>query len=109
MRWRWVKAGVLSAVLVAVGAVAPASATSSAPAGGSAAPPHVSEAFTLVVGTVLAPPNAVLGADNRRHLAYELQLLNVAPFPVTLNRSTRWTPAPARCWARSATPRWPRW
>jgi hypothetical protein len=86
MRWRWVKAGVLSAVLVAVGAVAPASATSSAPAGGSAAPPHVSEAFTLVVGTVLAPPNAVLGADNRRHLAYELQLLNVAPFPVTLNR-----------------------
>jgi hypothetical protein len=86
MRWQWVKAGILSAVLVAVGAVAPASASSPAPVGGSAAPPNLNEAFTVLVGTVLAPPNPVLGADNRRHLAYELQLLNVAPFPVTLTR-----------------------
>jgi hypothetical protein len=85
MRWQWVKAGVLSAVLVAASTVAPASATS-APADGHAAPPNLSEAFTLVVGTVLARPNVVLGADDRQHLAYELQLLNVAPFPVTLTR-----------------------
>src|SRR3982750_4200797 len=52
MRWHWVKAGVLSAVLVAAGAVAPASATGTAPAGGHAAPPNFSEAFTLVVSTV---------------------------------------------------------
>ena len=38
------------------------------------------DAFTLVVGTVLSSPNVVRGADHRRHLAYELQLLNVAPF-----------------------------
>ena len=44
------------------------------------------DAFTLVVGTVLSRPNVVLGADHRRHLAYELQLLNVAPFPVRLDR-----------------------
>ena len=49
-------------------------------------PPARREAFTLVVSAVLAPPNPVLGADSRRHLAYELQLLNVAPFPVTLAR-----------------------
>jgi hypothetical protein len=86
MRWQWVKAGVLSAVLLAASTVTPASATGTAPAGGHAAPPNLSEAFTLVVGTVLAPPHVVLGADNRQHLAYELQLLNVAPFPVTLAR-----------------------
>jgi Peptidase family M23 len=86
MRWHWVKAGVLSAVLVAAGTVAPASATGTAPAGGHAAAPNLNEAFTLVVSTVLAPPNVVLGADDRQHLAYELQLLNVAPFPVTVAR-----------------------
>jgi len=86
MPWRCTKAGVLSVVLVAAGTVTTASATGAAPAGGLDPQPNLSEAFTLVVGTVLAPPNVVLGADNRQHLAYELQLLNVAPFPVTLTR-----------------------
>lgn len=44
------------------------------------------DAFTPVVGTVLSPPNVVREADDRRHLPYELQLLNLAPFPVTLER-----------------------
>jgi hypothetical protein len=86
MRSRWLKVVALSMVLIGVGAVAPASATDAVPSGGSAAPPTLSEAFTLVVGTVLATPNVALGADNRQHLAYELQLLNVAPFPVRLSR-----------------------
>src|SRR3954451_21656995 len=86
MRSRWLKAVALSAVLVGVGAVAPASATDTVPSGGPAAPPNLSETFTLLVGTVLASPNVALGADDRRHLAYELQLLNVAPFPVKLSR-----------------------
>src|SRR5689334_9807335 len=66
--------------------MATASATGAAPAAGAGEQPNLNEAFTLVVGSVLAPPHVVRGADNRQHLAYELQLLNVAPFPVTLTR-----------------------
>ena len=49
--------------------------------------------LTLVVGTVLSPPHVVLGADNRQHLAHELQLLNTAPFPIKLKRLDTIDPA----------------
>ena len=35
---------------------------------------------------MLDAPNPVLGADNRRHLAYEVRLQNSGPFPVALRR-----------------------
>jgi hypothetical protein len=44
------------------------------------------DAYTFVVGTVISAPNVVRGADHRQHLAYELQLLNTAFFPVSLTR-----------------------
>ena len=44
------------------------------------------DAFTIVTGAVLDAPNPVLGADHRRHLAYEVRLQNSAPFPVALRR-----------------------
>src|SRR3954452_1490845 len=50
-----------------------------------AGPPRTS-VLTVVVGTVLSPPRPVIGADGRRHLAHELQLLNAGFFPVTLRR-----------------------
>ncbi len=35
----------------------------------------------------------MVGADNRKHLAYELQLLNNVPFPVALKRLDNVDPA----------------
>jgi hypothetical protein len=70
----------------AVGATAIGAAATGAPTVSGNAASTAPDAFTLVVTTVLTPPNVVLGADNRRHLAYELQMLNVAPFPVTLKQ-----------------------
>ena len=49
--------------------------------------------LTLVVGTVLSAPHVVLGADNRQHLAHELQLLNTAPLPIALKRLDTIDPA----------------
>ena len=40
--------------------------------------------ITPVVGTVLAEPEPVLAADGRRHLAYELQLVNRSGADVTV-------------------------
>ena len=40
--------------------------------------------ITPVVGTVLAEPEPVLAADGRRHLAYELQLVNRSGAEVTV-------------------------
>src|SRR3954449_3542164 len=76
----------LALPLLLTGSTAVGAAAAGAPAVSGNAASTAPDAFTLVVTTVLTPPNVVLGADNRRHLAYELQMLNVAPFPVTLAR-----------------------
>ncbi|MGE5764222.1 MAG: M23 family metallopeptidase [Mycobacterium leprae] len=39
-----------------------------------------------MIGTVLAPPHPVLGADDRRHLAFEMQVVNLARKPLTVQR-----------------------
>jgi Peptidase family M23 len=82
-RWRRLGISVLSAVLMmSLGVAAPATAA----VGPAARPAVVDDEFTFVIGTVLAPPRPVLAADGQQHLAYELQLYNIAPFPVRLRR-----------------------
>lgn len=39
------------------------------------------DAFTPVQETVLAPPQAVPGSDGRKHLVYEVELVNVSSLP----------------------------
>ena len=88
------RALILSAVMATATALAvpvavPARATPvprAAYAGAAERPVQRGDAFTIVTGAVLDAPNPVLGADNRRHLAYEVRLQNSAPFPVTLRR-----------------------
>jgi hypothetical protein len=69
------------------------------PTGGAAAPARRSpittarDVFTFVVATVMYAPSAVLGADHRRHIAYELQLLNTGFIPVGLQRVDTLDPA----------------
>ena len=45
-------------------------------------PPAQADVVTPLVASPLAAPHPVLGADGRRHLVYELQLIN--PFPAAL-------------------------
>ena len=80
-----------TATALAVPVAVPARATpvpraSLADAGAAERPVQRGDAFTIVTGAVLDAPNPVLGADNRRHLAYEVRLQNSAPFPVMLRR-----------------------
>jgi hypothetical protein len=49
-------------------------------------PARASEELTAVVANVFEAPEAVLADDGRQHLAYELQLLNRAPYDVTVRR-----------------------
>ena len=90
------RAMILSAVMATATALAvpvavPARATPVpraflADAGAAGRPVARGDAFTIVTGAVLDAPNPVLGADNRRHLAYEVRLQNSGPFPVVLRR-----------------------
>ena len=68
------------------GGAARATPVPQAYAGAAERPVQRGDAFTIVTGAVLDAPNPVPGADNRRHLAYEVRLQNGAPFPVTLRR-----------------------
>jgi murein DD-endopeptidase MepM/ murein hydrolase activator NlpD len=43
-------------------------------------------AATPLVATPIAPPNPVLGSDDKIHLAYELVLMNMAPSAVALEK-----------------------
>src|SRR5258708_1519844 len=43
------------------------------------------DVLTALVVRVVAPPNPVLGADNKIHLAYELQALNQSPVLITID------------------------
>lgn len=88
--------GAASAMVVSLLAVAATAVTSSAASGGiepprSSAPP--SEVFTTIVASPLAAPHPVLGADGRRHLAYELQLINPFELAVTITRVETIDPA----------------
>jgi hypothetical protein len=86
---------ILSAVVaVAAATVVPAAAASGpATTTAAAAPSPAGAVLTLVTGSVLSAPHAVVGADNRQHIAHELQLLNNAPFPVALKRLDTIDPA----------------
>jgi peptidase M23-like protein len=87
---------VSAVVAVAAVAVTPLALAGAAPVAATPAnapSPATRAQLTLVVGTVLSPPHVVLGADNRQHLAHELQLLNTAPFPVKLKRLDTIDPA----------------
>jgi hypothetical protein len=54
----------------------------------SAAAPRLTrkDAFTFVVTDVVSPPRVVRGADGRRHLPYELRMLNTGFLPVAVDR-----------------------
>jgi len=41
--------------------------------------------LTALVVRVVAPPNPVLAADNKIHLAYELQVVNQSPVLITID------------------------
>jgi hypothetical protein len=45
---------------------------------------HAGESASPIAVEVLAPPQAVLGSDGRRHLPYEIKIANLASAPVTL-------------------------
>ncbi len=49
-------------------------------------PATAAEELTAVVANVFEAPEAVLADDGRQHLAYELQLVNRAPYDVTVRR-----------------------
>jgi hypothetical protein len=51
----------------------------------SAAPLDRDAVLSPVAISVLNPPDPVLAADNRRHLAYELRLANLSGFDVTID------------------------
>lgn len=78
-----------AALLVITGCTATDAATTAPPA----TPPAVlevpavasGEAFTPVVGEVLAPPQLVPASDGLTHLAYELVLTNVLGQQVTID------------------------
>jgi hypothetical protein len=44
------------------------------------------DVVTPLVATPLAPPNPVLGSDDKTHLAYEIVLMNMAPSTVTVEK-----------------------
>jgi hypothetical protein len=81
-----VAVGLVSALALASTAVTEASATTAPerrPAG------HAErDTFTGLVVSPLAVPRPVLGADGRRHLLYELELVNATPSRVVLRRVT---------------------
>ena len=54
--------------------------------GAAVSPIHIGRAVVLtpLAVRVLTPPNPVLGADNRWHLAYELRMANLSPLFVTI-------------------------
>src|SRR5262245_4111833 len=70
-----------SLALAAAGALAAPAAA--APALGGLAP---GTAFAPVAAQVLTRPQAVLGTDGRRHLAYELVLTDAVPAPLKVTR-----------------------
>ena len=75
---------VVSLLAVLVTAVTGSAATGGADKPSSTAPP--SEVFTTIVASPVSAPHPVRGADGRRHLAYELQVVNPTELAVTIDR-----------------------
>jgi hypothetical protein len=67
------------ALIPAIGLLALLTAWPPDVAGFEQAPPPGQDAFTSLVASALAPPQPVLGADDRIHLAYELFVTNPTP------------------------------
>ncbi len=67
-----------------VTAVTGSAATGGADKPSSTAPP--SEVFTTIVASPVSAPHPVRGADGRRHLAYELEVVNPTELAVTIDR-----------------------
>ncbi len=59
-------------------------ACASLSSGPAAADPR--EVVSPLVATPIAPPNPVLGADDKTHLAYEIVLMNMAPSAVGIDK-----------------------
>lgn len=59
-------------------------------------PPAQPDVLTPLVASPLASPHPVLGADGRRHLVYELQLINPTPAAITVDRVEALDPASGR-------------
>lgn len=74
-RWRRAPIG-LAAILGALALIAAF----------GAARAEAADELTPVIGNVVTPPQQVLAADGRRHLAYELQLTNRSSAKVTIRR-----------------------
>jgi murein DD-endopeptidase MepM/ murein hydrolase activator NlpD len=94
--WRWSRRLVAIVALVALstgvlGATAafpqptPEIAAGDQPAAGGATNAATGQLTPLVVST-FARPHPVVGTDDRIHLAYELQLTNIAPTTLTIER-----------------------
>ena len=82
---------------------------------------HAPEIVSPLVATPIAPPNPVLGADARRHLVYEIVLMDIGGSVIALNkiealdangdavllrlRARRWR----KCFVSPAPPREPHW
>ncbi|HSS68132.1 MAG TPA: M23 family metallopeptidase, partial [Nocardioidaceae bacterium] len=69
----------VAATVVAAGAVANPSTGADSTRRAAAAQPSLDESFGALVATVQKPPRPVLGTDKRRHLVYEIGLVNTAP------------------------------
>ena len=65
----------LVTIVAILAAAAPALAGSPAP-----------EIVSPLVATPIAPPNPVLGADARRHLVYEIVLMDIGGSVIALNK-----------------------
>src|SRR5215213_9522664 len=72
------------ALIPAIGLLALLTAWPPGVAGFEQAPPPGADTFTSLVASVLAPPQPVLGADDRIHLAYELFVTNPTPSTMTI-------------------------
>ncbi len=76
-------AAVAAAAVLAVTVPAASQAGSPPPARGTAS---AEDHFTVLSVSVLTQPHPVVAADGRRHLAYELMMLNWTRFPATVQR-----------------------
>jgi Peptidase family M23 len=82
--------GGVAVSLVTAGAVA---SPSTGAGGTTAAQPSLSDTFGALVATVQKPPHPVVGTDKRRHLVYEIGLINTAPLTQVIDAVTVIDPA----------------
>lgn len=78
--WTFAALGALAAVVCVTPLALAVSRTAKPPN------PEPLPSFSALAAHVIAPPASVLGTDKRRHLVYEISLLNVTPFPERIDR-----------------------